>query len=137
MKRWLRSRATTVAVLLATATLAACRDDGFAGTYTATSFTYAQAGGAPMDVLAAGGGITLNIGNDFSTSGSMSIPASVTGGSAINIGLLGTSARNNDHVELSLVQGSFMSEMYFTYSGSSMTGAGTFSGVSISLTLSK
>ena len=137
MKRLLRSRAARFALLLSILAPIGCKEDGFAGTYTATSFTYAPAGGTPKDVLAAGGGITLNIGRDFSTSGSMSIPASVTGGAAINQGLLGAAARMNESVELSLVQDSFLNEMVFTYTGTSLTGSGTFSGVGIVVTLSK
>ena len=101
------------------------------------TFTYATTGSPPKDVLAAGGSINLTISKDLSTSGAMSIPASVTGGSAFNVGLLGTAAKNGDQVDLNLVQDSFLRDITFTFAGSSLSGSGTFSGTTVVVTLSK
>ena len=116
---------------------AGCKDDSLAGTYTATTFTYAPTGSAPKDVLAAGGSITLVIAKDLSTAGSMVIPSSVSGAGDVSVSLLGSAAQLGDNVELNLVADTFLRDMTFTFDGSSLSGSGTFSGVTVVVTLSK
>ena len=137
MKRLFRFRKAWMAVALAIPALTGCKDDDLQGTYTATSFTYATTGAAAKDVLAAGGSITLTIFNDFGTSGLMSIPASVTGGSAVQVSLLGAAARQGDQVTLQLVLDSVLDNIVLTHSGSSLTGTATASGTTITVSLSR
>jgi hypothetical protein len=137
MKRLVRSHVAWLALALAVPALSGCKDEKLEGTYTATTFTYANAGAAAKDVLAAGGSITLVIAHDLSTSGSMSIPASVTGSSSFNVGLLGNAAQSGDMVELNLVQDSFLRDITFAFDGNSLSGSGTFQGVTVVVTLSK
>lgn len=59
--------------------------DVLAGNYVATSFIVTPTGQAPIDVLAKGGSLTINIAADSSTTGMLSLPAGVlstTGGTA-------------------------------------------------------
>jgi hypothetical protein len=137
MKRLIRSHYAWLVLALGAAALSACKNDDLDGTYTATTFTYANTGAVAQDVLAAGGSISLTISHDMTTSGSMSIPASATGSSAFNVGLLGTAARDGDSVRLNLVQDSFLRDIIFTFDGSALSGTGTFSGVTVVVTLSK
>lgn len=135
MKRLARFRFAWVA--LAMPLLASCKEDTLVGSYAATTFTYAQAGGPSKDVLAAGGSIHLSIAHDYSTSGSIQIPASVTAASAYSASLLGTAAQNGSSVTLNLVADTFLRDMTFTFNGESLTGTGTFSGTTVVVTLSK
>lgn len=137
MKRLARFRFAWLALALALPLLSSCKDDGIHGNYTATTFTYASAGSAPKDVLAAGGSITLTIARDLSTSGSIQIPASVTGGNAFSASLLGTAAQNGDVVALNLVADSFLRDLPLTFDGSSLSGTSTVSGTTIIVKLSK
>ena len=50
------------------------------GTYLAIIFTITPSGQAPIDVLNAGGSLRINIEASGTTSGTLSVPASVTGG---------------------------------------------------------
>jgi hypothetical protein len=136
MKRQIRFRAWMILVL-AVPVLAACDHKELNGTYTATTFTYASTGSPAQDVLAAGGSINLSIARDLTTSGSMSIPASLNGGTAFSISLLGTAAQLGDSVKLNLVQDSFLRDMFFMFDGSSLSGSGTFDGTTVVVTLSK
>lgn len=137
MKQFARIRFAWLALALAMPLLTSCKDDGIVGTYSATTFTYAPAGSAPKDVLAAGGSISLIIARNLSTSGSIQIPASVTGSSAFSASLLGTAAQNGNTVTLNLVADTFMRDLPLTFDGSSLSGTSTISGTTIVVTLSK
>ena len=136
MKRLFRFRAW-VLLSLVMPILGACDHKDLNGSYSATTFTYASTGSAAKNVLAAGGSIQLTIGRDLSTSGSMFIPASVTGTTDFSVSLLGTAAQTPDGVELNLVQDSFLRDMTFAFDGSSLSGSGTFNGTTVVVTLSK
>lgn len=137
MKRLFRFRKAWLALALVVPALTGCKDEELQGTYTATSFTYATTGAAAKDVLAAGGSITLTIFNNFTTSGTMSIPASVTGGSAVQVSLLGEASRQGDQVTLQLITDSLLDGIVLTHSGGSLTGTAIASGTTITVTLSR
>jgi hypothetical protein len=59
------------------------------------------------DVLAKGGSLALVIAADNTTSGSMVIPASLTGGTVFTFNLAGTVARVGNNVTLHLTTDSF------------------------------
>jgi hypothetical protein len=80
MRRW-----TFLMMLLLTG-LAACETDTTGpegpldGTYTATYFRITPPDESEVDVLAAGGSLTINITENLATSGNLIIPSSITGG---------------------------------------------------------
>ena len=134
-RRGFRSLWFVAAVLLPMSI--ACRHDTLVGSYAATMFTFSQTGAAPKDALAAGGSVTLRIANDLSTSGTMVIPASVTGGATMSFSLLGTAAKQGDIVTLNLVSDTFLRDMQFAFDGTALSGSGTFGDGAVALTLSK
>jgi hypothetical protein len=90
------------ALLPALALAASCENsvsidpDVLAGNYVATSFIVTATGQPPVDVLAKGGSLTINIAADSSTTGLLSLPAGVlstTGGTA---DMAGTVTRLSD-----------------------------------------
>jgi len=95
--RRLRRLALAPALLLA----ASCENsvsiepDVLAGNYTATSFLVTQTGQPTVNVLASGGSLTINIAPDSSTTGTLSLPAGVLGGSG------GTASMNGKVIRLS------------------------------------
>ena len=95
--RRLRRLALVPALLLA----ASCENsvsieaDVLAGNYTATSFLVTQTGQPTVNVLASGGSLTINIAPDSSTTGTLSLPAGVLGGSG------GTASMNGKITQLS------------------------------------
>lgn len=138
MNQMVRIPRALMALLFAVPMLAACKDDTIDGVYAATTFTVGSPGSTAKDALAAGASIHLNIGKDYSTSGSMSIPPSITGdGTTFSVGLLGTASIQGDTVRLDLVQDSFLRDMAFIFDGSSLSGSGTFDGTTVVVKLSK
>jgi hypothetical protein len=126
-----------IALVLMVALIGGCGDDdNLTGSYQATVFTTQPTGGAVTNVLAAGGSISLVIGSDLSTSGTLSIPAGVQGG-PVSVSLLGQAVELEGAVTLSLVSDTFLRDMDFTFDGKTLSGAETFSGVSIVVVLSK
>ena len=137
MKGFARIRLASLAVALAMPLLSSCKEDTIVGSYTATTFTYAQAGGTTKDVLAAGGNLDLTIYHDFSTTGSILIPATITGAAAASGSLLGAAAQDGQTVTITTVADGFMNGMTFTFDGTSLTGTRTVSGITLVVTLSK
>ena len=137
MLRMRRNAALWLASLAMVAAVGGCKDESVIGSYTATTFTYTPTGGAPINVLTAGGSIALTINNDMSTGGSMVLPPSVTGGSTSSVSLLGNAAKSGDQVQLNLIADTFLRDIVYTFDGSSLSGSGTFSGTTVVVTLSK
>ena len=137
MKRFFRFRRAWLALSLMLPAVTGCDHKDLSGSYSATAFQYAMIDGPSKDVLAAGGSVSLVIGKDLTTSGSVFIPASVAG-SAVNASLLGSVAKLGDEVELNLVQYSVLGDLTFAFDGSSLTASGMASnGVHVAITLSK
>jgi hypothetical protein len=80
MKRW------TFLMMVLLMGVAACDTDTTGpegpldGTYTATYFRITPPDESEVDVLAAGGSLTINITENLATSGNLIVPSSITGG---------------------------------------------------------
>jgi hypothetical protein len=103
------------------ATTSACRGstapDPLVGTWLATTFRMTSAGQGEKDVLAAGGTLGLNIASvdsTFITTGTVILPASVTGSAPFNASLAGPAVRANSMVRFVPVADSFMRDLVFT-----------------------
>ena len=70
--------------------------DVLAGSYVATSFIVTQTGQAPVDVLAKGGSLTINIAADSSTTGTLVLPAGVPGAQPGTADMTGKIIRRSD-----------------------------------------
>jgi uncharacterized membrane protein len=105
MRRFLSAVRRTSVTLAVASLLAACASDSptetetLAGTYRAQVFRVTPAGQAPIDVLAAGGSLTITVTDDNVTTGSLSLPASVTGESALTESMAGTVERTVTSIE--------------------------------------
>jgi hypothetical protein len=75
-----------------------------AGVWAATQFLVTPTGQSQLDVLAAGGSLTITIFPDNATSGSLSVPASVTGGAPIMASMAGVSSLNSAETEVTFDQ---------------------------------
>jgi hypothetical protein len=108
-----------------------------AGTWVATSFQSTQAGQAPVNVLALGGGMSITIAADNTTTGVLTIPGSLIGGSDLSLSMAGTAVRTGNTVEFTQAADSFVRDVAFTLAGNTMQGTRTFSGVTIDVTLTR
>ena len=111
--------------------------ESLAGTYVAT--TFALSGDVTEDVLAAGGSLTITFDAGGTTSGSLFVPAasSASGGMDFTADMAGTFALENDSVTLTQAADSFVRDLTWTVDGDRIRGIGTFSGVTITVVLSR
>jgi hypothetical protein len=106
-----------------------------AGMWGATSFQFIEAGEAPIDVLAEGGSLTIFIAGDNSTAGTLNIPASLAGGVAISLSMVGTATRSGNTVQFDQIADTFVRDMTWTVTGNTMHGTRTDAGVTVDITL--
>jgi hypothetical protein len=107
-----------------------------AGQYTATTFTVVESGNT-IDVLAAGGSLTITLTTSGTTTGQLIVPASVTGGSPLVASMDGTYTLTNGVVTFSQSADTFVRNMPFTVQGKTLTGSSIFSGATVSVVLTR
>jgi hypothetical protein len=110
---------------------------GIAGTWVATSFQFTQVGQAPVNVLALGGAMSITIAANNATSGTLTIPGSLIGGSDLSLSMAGTAVRTGNTVEFDQAADSFVRDVAFTLAGNTMQGTYTNSGVTVDVTLTR
>ena len=117
----------------------ACNDalspEALAGTYVATTFTFS--GPVTGDVLSAGGSFTITLNADGTADGSLFVPASLAGGVALNTNLVGTYTLVGETITFTHEADTFVRDATWTVDGSELHGTGTFSGVTITVVLSR
>lgn len=119
-----RSLFAAVAIM---STLAACGDDGvidpdpIAGVYTATTFRVAPSGQQEINVLAQGGSLTMTIGANNTTTGSLNLPATVTGGTALQASMAGRAERNGNGVKFEQTADTFVRDLNWTVINNTIT----------------
>ncbi len=74
------------------------------GAWIATQFLVTPTGQAQIDVLAAGGSLTITVEYSQATSGSLSIPASINGGTPLNASMAGTATYNYNTARTTFTQ---------------------------------
>lgn len=115
MRPTLRPRILLAACLLVAAS--ACRSpaepDPVIGTWLATTFHMAPSGQAPVNVLAGGGALGLNVANNFVTTGTLIIPPALNGGTTITASLAGTAVRTESAVRFTQPADTFMRDLTF------------------------
>ena len=111
--------------------------ESIAGTYRAS--TFALSGGATEDVLALGGSLTITFSAGGTTSGSLFVPAASfdSGGVDFTADMAGTFVLENDSITLTQAAESFVREITWTVDGNRISGTGTFSGVTVTIVLSR
>lgn len=107
-----------------------------AGSYTATTFTAANATGT-SDLLAGGASVSAVLNVNGTTTGRLVVPASVTGSTAVDEDLTGTWALANTQVTFNQSGDTFLRDIVFTVSGNTLVGNGAFSGTTLHVVLTK
>ena len=117
----MRPNRLVAALLALLLIIGACRGstapDPLVGTWLATTFRVTPAGQGEKDVLAAGGTLGLNIANvdsTFITTGTVILPASITGSAPFTASLAGPAVRTNTTVRFAPVADSFVRDLVFT-----------------------
>ena len=107
------------------------------GTYIATTFVVTETGQAPVDVLAAGGSMTIIIAANNTTSGSLVIPAALTGSSDFVIDMTGMALRNGNAVQFDQTGDSFVRDATWALEGNTLATHFTSSGFSLHIVLTR
>jgi hypothetical protein len=113
-------------ILLSTSSLIACGDgtepsDSFVGIYVATVFQITPSGQATIDALADGSVLSISIAANNTTSGVLSIPATVTGGAQFNADMAGTATVTASTVTFQQAADSFVPDLTWSRAGSTLT----------------
>jgi hypothetical protein len=137
---WRMARYATLAISLV-GFVSACEESttpsSIVGTWVATSFQVTQTGQSPMNVLAAGGSLSITIASDNTTSGTLFLPASVTGGSALNASMAGTAVQSGNTIEFNQGADTFVRDATWTLVGNTMQGTWTGGGTAVQVTLTR
>ena len=122
-------------LLLAAGCSEAVSPEGLAGTYVATEFTLA--GQVSGDVLAAGGNLSITLNTDGTTTGSLFVPAALNDGEDFNASLAGTFTVTDGSITFTQDADTFVRDIMWEVDGTRLRGAGTFSGVTITVVLTR
>ena len=87
--------------------------DPLVGTWLATTFQVAPTGQTPVNMLAAGATLGLNVANNFVVAGTLIIPATVTGTMTFTADMAGTATRTDNTVHFTQSADSFMRNLTF------------------------
>jgi hypothetical protein len=110
--------------------------ESVAGTYSASEFAVLE-GGTTTDVFAAGGSITLTLAGAGTTTGRVFVPAGGENGADFDEDLAGTWALRDSTVTLDHAADTFLRDMTFTVRGRQLFGEETFTGVTVSIVLTR
>jgi len=91
------------------------------GTYVATVFSVTPTGQAAINVLAAGGSLTISIAANNTTTGSLFIPASINGGTAFNADMAGSVTLTGTSVSFQQSADTFVRDLTWTFSNSTLS----------------
>ncbi len=119
--------------------VAGCSDtigpESLAGTYVATEFTLT--GQVSGDVLAAGGSLSITLNADGTTSGSVFVPAALNDGEDFTASLAGTFTVADGSITFTQDADTFVRDITWEVDVTLLRGAGTFSGVTITVVLTR
>ena len=108
-----------------------------AGSYVATVFRVTPAGQPLIDVLAQGGTLSITIASDNSTTGTLSLPASVAG-SPLSVSMAGTAVVSGSTVKFQQAGDTFVRDLTFTIAGNTLTAINqSAGGATFTITLTK
>ena len=128
-------------VLSAAVLLMACDDSEtsvVAGSWVATEFTITETGQPVQDVLAGGGGLTINITSNNTTSGTLTIPAAFSEtGSSVSESMAGSATVAGNTVTFEQDADTFVRDMTWAIVGNTLVATQTFAGVTIDVTLTR
>ncbi len=116
----LRSLTRAAVTFFAAATVAACGSDGptegptLAGAYQATTFRVTPTGQSTIDALSQGGALSIVIAANNTTTGTLTLPASVTGAAPLTASMAGTAVRTGGNVDFAQSADSFVRDLTWT-----------------------
>ena len=106
------------------------------GVYVASVFRVTPPAEPLIDVLAAGGTLSITVASDHSTTGSLSIPASLNGGTPFIADMAGTATLSGSSVHFQQSADSFVKDLTWTL-GTNLTVNQTIGGATYTITLTR
>ena len=130
-----RAHRVAVCMILLLAFVGACSSsdvngpgNAVAGSYVATTFVVTPTGQSPIDVLQAGGSLHITIAADSTTTGSLDIPASVTGSSDFVADMAGTASVTTSTVSFDQAADTFVRDLTWGRTANTLTGTNQAAG---------
>ena len=111
--RLLNALVACLALVVATGCRRPTDPDPLVGTWLATTFQVAPTGQPPVNMLAAGATLGLNVANNFVVAGTLIIPATVTGTMTFTADMAGTATRTDNTVRFTQNADSFVRDLTF------------------------
>jgi hypothetical protein len=108
-----------------------------AGAYAATKFDVTPDGQSTQNALAEGAVLTIEIAADNSTTGTLSVPASLTGGAPLVASMVGTATLEGDSVRFDQAANTFVRQDYWKRNGSTLSMSHHVDGVTLAVTLAR
>ena len=117
------------AVFIIAALIGCNRDEAtgptVSGKYVATTFTVVPTfGGVPLpaiDILAAGGSLSVVIATDLTITGTMNIPGSITGGAPLIESMAGTAEQTGNTIQFQQTADTFVRKLTWQFGTDSIT----------------
>lgn len=91
------------------------------GTYAAVIFDVTPTGQAPVNVIGAGGSLSITIDASGATTGTLNIPSSVTGGAPLVASMAGTATITALTVEFDQSADTFVRDLTWTRTGTALS----------------
>lgn len=139
MRPNLLARTLLVATLLVAAS--GCRSTGVldpvVGTFLATTFVITPTGQGPINVLAQGGTLGINVADNFVTTGTLIIPPALNAGTTLTVSLAGTAVRTDNTVRFMLEANTFVRNLTFTLDVNTLTANQTVADTTYNLVLTR
>lgn len=139
-----RAYCITALTILLLAPIGACSSSdamgpgSIAATYVATTFIVTPTGEAQIDVLQAGGTLNIRIAADNTTTGSLNVPASVTGSTDFVADMAGSASVTTSSVQFQQTADSFVRDLTWTRTATSLAVVGQTAGsASFTITLTR
>src|SRR5919107_358586 len=95
--------------------------EAIAGDYLATTFTVTPSGEAPQNALAAGASMDIFLASSGTTTGTLNVPATVTGGAPIVEDMTGTFSRSGNAVTFDQTADTFVRDATWTLGSNTLS----------------
>jgi hypothetical protein len=112
-------------------------NEAIAGTYTASTFTVTPTGEAPQDALAAGASMQIFLASNGTTTGTLTVPPTLTGGAPIEASMDGTFSRAGNTVTFDQLADTFVRDATWTLGTNTLSTTFVASDGTIEVTLTR
>src|SRR5919107_6043542 len=112
-------------------------NEAIAGSYAASTFTVTPTGGAPQNALAAGASMDIFLASSGTTTGTLNVPATITGGAPIVESMSGTFSLSGSTVTFDQTADTFVRDATWTLGSNTLSTTFAESDGTVEVTLTR